>query len=329
MDLYTVSLNGKATTYTQIKNVPFDIPENKLAELHKNSYISFFSKDGEIRIIFSQYNEEVYVNPKPLNQNCNTSIKEEVLEDNYGEYTLLKNLKKDLNLQEVRCYKDGFRQYIQDNGNIEWILNNQLHSPSNDIPAYITYYEDGSIRMEKYYLNKKYHRKNGPSYIEYYENGCIQNEYYFINGKYNREEGPSVIRYYDDASINYQNYYIKGHLHREEGPSIVKYNEEGSIKSEGYFINGIGHREDGPAYILYTENGSIQYEEYFINGKRHRRTGPAKIIYHENGSVQSESYYINGKRHREDGPAYIKYSQDGSIIYNSYYINGEYNYING
>jgi|ERR1700691_100836 len=48
---------------------------------------------------------------------------------------------------------------------------------------------DGDIH---YYLNGKFHRKDGPAII--YSNGTIK---YFLNGKSHREDGPAVI--WDDG----------------------------------------------------------------------------------------------------------------------------------
>ena len=280
MNIYTVSLNGKATTYTQIENIPFEISEDKLAELHKNSYISFFSKYGEIRIIFSKDNEEiyneVYTNPKPVNENGSikilhynengklhsekdnipsvidtlknkksyhkngkTIIEKELLKDDYGEYTLLKNLQKGLNLKEVRCYTDGFRQHIKNNGNIGWILNHKFHSTSKDIPALIGYHNNGSISYESYYMNGERHREEGPAHTEYYQNYSVKIKVYYINNEKHREDGPANIEYYKDGSIFSEAYYINGKLNREEGPAYIEYYEDGSIQYEEYYIDGV------------------------------------------------------------------------------------------
>jgi antitoxin component YwqK of YwqJK toxin-antitoxin module len=278
MDLYIISVNGKTTTYTKVEDIPFQISQDRLDELYKNSYLHFFDEDGEIRMLFSKDNKEVYneiySNPKPFDEDgfisishynkegklhspkdnipsvINTSKNEKIFhkngknikpkiktifKDDYGEYTLLKN--KGKYFKEVRCYKDGFRKYIKNNGDIEWNLNKELHSPSDDIPAHITYYENGSISSKSYFINGKRHKENGLAQIFYEEDGSIESEYYFINGK----------------------------QHREDGPAEIVYNEDGSIYLEAYFINGEQHREDGPAHIEYYNNLIIR-EKYFIDG---------------------------------------------------------------
>ena len=64
-----------------------------------------------------------------------------------------------------------------------------------DGPAYIRYYEDGSVSIETYWLNDTYHRANGPAYISYYEDGSIDYEAYFINGKRATKEQIKEIKF--------------------------------------------------------------------------------------------------------------------------------------
>jgi hypothetical protein len=226
MNVYTVNLNGKGTTYVKLKDIPFQMDEKQVEELHKNSLVRFFSNNGEITILLSKNNEEiyheVYNNPEPLNEDgyvkilqynkdgklnspkknipsvidtlnnkksyhkngqIKNPVTKEIFEDDYGEYTLLNNISKEL--KEVRCYSDGFRQYIQANGSIEWFLKNKLHSPNKETPANIVHYNNGSICIEKYYINGKRHREDGPAVIEYYNNedGSIRFQQYYLNGE--------------------------------------------------------------------------------------------------------------------------------------------------
>jgi antitoxin component YwqK of YwqJK toxin-antitoxin module len=80
-----------------------------------------------------------------------------------------------------------------------------------------SYYENGNLLLEEYYLNAVYYRVNGPSYISYYENGNIKFESYYINGKRHRDEGPSRISYYENGSVQWVEYHLNGiKLTREE-----------------------------------------------------------------------------------------------------------------
>jgi hypothetical protein len=277
MDLYIVSLNGEAKTYTKVKDIPFQISEETLANLYKNCRTSIFIEEGELHITFSKNNEdiykEVYANPKPLNEDDSIKILhynkngklnspsndipsvidtlknkksyhkngktknpviKETFKDDYGEYTLLNNISKEL--KEVRCYIDGFRQYIKNNGDIEWILNQKLHSPSDDIPDKIRYYNN-SISSESYHIKGQRHRKNGPAIIGYHNDGSIYSKSYYINGLPHREDGPAVIKYYDNGFLRSELYCIDGKIHKEDGPAFIKYSNDGSIQSEQYYIN--------------------------------------------------------------------------------------------
>jgi antitoxin component YwqK of YwqJK toxin-antitoxin module len=219
-------------------------------EVYKNP--KPLNKDGYISISHYNKNKKLHTHSENIPSFTNTIMNKvdyhkngklsklkskKILEDNYGEYTLLNKIRKEL--KEVRCYTNGFRQYIEKNGNIEWIFNKKLHSPSNDIPAIVSYFKNGSVSYEEYH----------------------------INGKEYREDEPAHIRYNEDGSIAFELYIINNELHREDGPAIIHYYDNGSIESEEYYFNSQRHREDGPAFIKYYKNGSIQLEEYYINGE--------------------------------------------------------------
>jgi hypothetical protein len=278
MNLYIVNLNKETNIYMKREDIPFDISEDNLDKLKQNKYVSFFSEDGEIHLIYSENNqeiyEELYAHPEPLDKDGFISIShynknkrlhthsenipsfintrmnkidyhkngklsklkpKEILEDNYGEYTLLKNLPKDL--QEVRCYKDGFRQQFFINEDIKWIFNKKLHRKEG--PALIKYYSDGSIQSESYYINGEYHRENKPAYIKYHYDGSLKYELYYLKGKQHRDNYPSFIQYYNNGFVRKEYYCLNGEFHREEGPAKIYYNEYGSIQSEKYYINGV------------------------------------------------------------------------------------------
>ena len=71
-----------------------------------------------------------------------------------------------------------------------------------------SYYSNGQIKSEQYFLNGKYHRENGPAFIFYYKNGKISYEYYYLNNKCHRENGPAYISYYRDGKIEREDYYL-------------------------------------------------------------------------------------------------------------------------
>jgi len=71
-------------------------------------------------------------------------------------------------------------RYIDDNGDVRWYLNNELHR--EDGPAVER--ADGSRR---WYLHGKLHRTNGPA-IEW-ANGT---HFWYLSGKCHRTDGPAV-----------------------------------------------------------------------------------------------------------------------------------------
>ena len=46
-----------------------------------------------------------------------------------------------------------------------------------------TYYENGQIQSEYWYVNGKRHRLDGPAIVYYYKNGQIESERWFVNNK--------------------------------------------------------------------------------------------------------------------------------------------------
>ena len=100
------------------------------------------------------------------------------------------------------------------------------------------YYNNGNIKIEKYYINCQLHREDGPAMILYYENGNIKEEGYYINGLLRRGDGPAWVDYYKNGNINHKEYYMNGELHRDDGSAWIEYYENGNVKYEEYYING-------------------------------------------------------------------------------------------
>lgn len=70
--------------------------------------------------------------------------------------------------------------------------------------------DDGCIRKEWRNDAGELHREDGPAYIKYYDDGSIFYKQFFINGYYHRLDGPAVTRYFLDGSIEYERYWING-----------------------------------------------------------------------------------------------------------------------
>jgi antitoxin component YwqK of YwqJK toxin-antitoxin module len=281
-NLINLSKNNFVSFFSEAGEVHITLSKNN-ETIYKAVYQNPEPLEADGFISISHYNKEHKLNssvknvPSLINTFKNEKLyhkngininpkSKDIFKDDYGEYTLLKNLQKDLNLKEVRCYTDGFRQYIENNEDIQWVLNKELCSPANDIPTVVEYNEDGSLRSESYYINGQLHRDEAPAIIEYF-NQSIFSEGYYVNGEAHNEDGPAIIRYYNNGCIRYESYYINGKLNREDGPAQIRYNEDGSIQKEKYYFNGKLHKEDSPAIIYYNKTGSIGSELYYINGE--------------------------------------------------------------
>ena len=78
----------------------------------------------------------------------------------------------------------------------------------------------------------------------YYPNGNIQFERYYMGKLYHRENGPAVIWHDENGRVSRKTYYIMGRSHRESGPAWIYYNEDGSVESEYYYLNGKPYTKD-------------------------------------------------------------------------------------
>ena len=87
---------------------------------------------------------------------------------------------------------------------------NELHRNPKIGPAVISYYKNGNISYEEYWVNDKKHRLGEPSFIRYYENGNIHYEEYWVNGKKHRLDGPAIIEYFENGNIHYEQYWVNG-----------------------------------------------------------------------------------------------------------------------
>lgn len=52
-----------------------------------------------------------------------------------------------------------------------------------DVPAFVTYYENGQVMTQEWYKDGKYHRERGPAVIEYAQDGQVKAEKYYLDGE--------------------------------------------------------------------------------------------------------------------------------------------------
>lgn len=61
-----------------------------------------------------------------------------------------------------------------------------------------------------------WHREDGPARISYYANGNIKRELYYINDIKQRLDGPACIEYADNGNIEFTEYWINGISYTKE-----------------------------------------------------------------------------------------------------------------
>lgn len=118
----------------------------------------------------------------------------------------------------------------------------------------------------------------GPHDAAYYENGSLKSERWLEHGQLHREDGPAVIIYHEDGTVGSEKWYKNGELHREDGPAEIHYNEDNSVWREYWYVNGDLHRLDGPAEIYYDENGKIEVEAYSYQGEELSESDFNKVL---------------------------------------------------
>lgn len=167
----------------------------------------------------------------------------------------------------------------------------------------IEYYRNGKISAERNYIETKNggNVENGASKF-YYENGQLKLERYFANGKL---EG-IYKTYYENGQLNEE-----GHYRSDEKSGMWKsYSKNGQLTSEkpyaedgSGFLNGIrkSYYEDGSlsGESVYKDDRMFEEKTYYKNGQLHtdefyNETG-RKIgtwnVYFDNGNLEAQDIY--------------------------------------
>ena len=79
-----------------------------------------------------------------------------------------------------------------------------------------TYYENGQLECEEYYIEGKRHNPNGPAYIAWCENGQLKCESYYIEDKLHNPNGPAYRSWWAAGQLRYEKYWIDGKLLTKE-----------------------------------------------------------------------------------------------------------------
>ena len=108
--------------------------------------------------------------------------------------------------------KSKLHEYILPSGSSGIIT----HHRSNNKPAIVQYYENGSIIEERYFHKGKLHRENDAAIVRYHENGIISEKRYYIKGKECFQNNNLIsMMYFEDGNpsqeiYRYENYYYQG-----------------------------------------------------------------------------------------------------------------------
>ncbi len=100
--------------------------------------------------------------------------------------------------------------------NVQWRLpNGKLHSPTDDQPAFIQYYQNKSKWYEEWCKDGKLHRlvNDQPAKINYYDNGPKESEWWYVDGISHREnDQPAIVYYYENGLKWHEWWYKDGEL---------------------------------------------------------------------------------------------------------------------
>ena len=73
-----------------------------------------------------------------------------------------------------------------------------------------TYYANGQINYEEYWVNGYLHREDGPAFTHWHDNGQIRREEYWVNGNLRRDDGPAITIWYENGQIHREEFWLNG-----------------------------------------------------------------------------------------------------------------------
>ena len=114
------------------------------------------------------------------------------------------------------------------------------------------YYDNGQLHDEKYWINEqkrylikeKRHNTTGPAIKSWFENGQVECEYYYLNGNKHRLNDPAVRYWYKNGLLRKEEYYLRGERHNTTGPAIKKWDENGHLNEECYIDGNFLTKEE-------------------------------------------------------------------------------------
>lgn len=129
---------------------------------------------------------------------------------------------------------------------IEYYNNNGL-----DHTTVHTYHNNGSQKTYQRRQNDDYilNFKDGPSFSTFYDNGKLESQMWYLKGVVHSESGPAVINYYPEGNISTGAWFKDGKRHRDVGPAVVTTDEDKKIVRQEWWVDGVLHRNGEPAVI--------------------------------------------------------------------------------
>lgn len=171
---------------------------------------------------------------------------------------------------------------------IEHFKDGKLHH--DNMPAGLTYRENGTISCERWFKNGQFHREDDkPVVIVYHENGCVKKESWYKDNVLGRDgDKPAEIYYFSNGNTKIKTWYKDGLVHRDNDmPAEITYSADGSICCEQWFKNSGRHRHEKPSHVCYGWDGMIEMVEFYEDDlPRENSKGPFRIINKPDGTVE-------------------------------------------
>lgn len=229
---------------------------NKDRKIHRDddapALIEYFS-DGRLK------KEEYYSNGKKHRLNKPASIK-------YRKNGSLLHKMYFLNGKKHSFGDVSASTHYFSNGNPiseSFCKNGKYHRENG--PAYIHYYENGTHRLNTYHMEGKKHRENDlPAEISFFENGEIQAIRFYIKDIHKRinSEKAVNISFHRNGEVNYKIYTNSKGKQTSSDPFRKPYYEQfdvnGNKIEEGCFYDVLGNDFKNGSYLKFLKSLSIE-----------------------------------------------------------------------
>ena len=95
----------------------------------------------------------------------------------------------------------------------------------------------------------------------YYDNGQLLAESYYVGNNLHRTDRPAFTLWHDNGQLMFEEYWVNGEIHREDGPAAIWWDENGNITTQEFFLNNdevtaydvLGDTPEAFAWVLANE----------------------------------------------------------------------------